>query len=55
MSFATFSEAAEMAALSRLYGGIHFSEDNITGLKLGTLIGRQAWEKAESYFNGTAR
>jgi hypothetical protein len=55
MSFDTFSDAAEAAALSRLYGGIHFSEDNKTGVKLGTLIGRQAWEKAQSYFNGGER
>jgi len=28
---ATFSEAAQQAGLSRLYGGIHFSDDNTTG------------------------
>jgi len=54
ISYETFSDAAEEAALSRLYGGIHFADDNATGLMLGELIGRQAWEKAESYFNGTA-
>jgi hypothetical protein len=54
MAFDTFSAAADAAALSRLYGGIHFSEDNTTGLKLGALIGRQAWEKAQGYFNGSA-
>lgn len=54
MSFATFSEAQDAAGLSRLYGGIHFSDDNTNGQLLGALIGRQAWEKAQSYFNGTA-
>ncbi len=54
VSYRTFSEAAEAAALSRILGGIHFMDDNTTGLFLGTLIGRQAWEKAETYFNGTA-
>src|SRR5437867_578178 len=54
ISFATFSEAAQQAGLSRLYGGIHFSDDNTTGQALGALIGQQAWAKAQTYFNGTA-
>jgi hypothetical protein len=55
VSFATFDDAAEQAGLSRLYGGIHFSDDNRTGQAVGLEIGRQAWEKAQRYFNGTAR
>ena len=54
MSFATFSDAAEQAGLSRLYGGIHFSDDNTTGQRVGRLIGRQVWTKAQRYFNGIA-
>jgi len=54
ISFATFSEAAEEAGLSRLYGGIHFADDNTTAQNVGYLIGQQAWEKALTYFNGTA-
>jgi membrane-associated phospholipid phosphatase len=54
ISFATFSEAAQQAGLSRLYGGIHFPEDNTIGQALGALIGQQAWAKAQTYFNGTA-
>jgi len=50
--FATFSEAAQQAGLSRLYGGIHFSDDNDIGQELGALIGQQAWAKAQTYFNG---
>lgn len=34
-----FRRSAEEAALSRLYGGIHFSSDNIEGLKLGQRVG----------------
>ena len=52
--FATFSEAAQQAGLSRLYGGIHFSDDNTIGQVVGALIGQQAWNKAQTYFNGTA-
>ena len=54
IAFATFSEAAQQAGLSRLYGGIHFSDDNTTGQEVGALIGQQAWDKAQTYFNGTA-
>jgi vanadium-dependent haloperoxidase-like protein/uncharacterized protein DUF6851 len=52
ISFATFSEAAQQAGLSRLYGGIHFFDDNTIGQMLGALIGEQAWVKAQWYFNG---
>ena len=55
ITFATFTEAAEAAAMSRIFGGIHFAEDNVSGLALGDMIGRQAWEKAVTYFEGTAR
>jgi membrane-associated phospholipid phosphatase len=54
ISFATFSEAAQQAGLSRLYGGIHFIDDNTRGQELGALVGQQAWNKAQTYFNGSA-
>ena len=53
--FETFSEAAQQAGLSRIQGGIHFSDDITVGYDLGILIGQQAWDKAQTYFNGTAR
>lgn len=40
-SFASFSAAAEEAAVSRLYGGIHFRSANEDGLHAGLQIG--AW------------
>lgn len=52
-SYATFSDAAEEAGLSRLYGGIHFPDDNATAQQVGYRIGLQAWAKALTYFNGT--
>jgi len=52
--YGTFSDAANEAGLSRLYGGIHFEDDNTTAQTVGSLIGLQAWAKALSYFNGTA-
>ena len=37
-SFQSFNEAAEEAAVSRLYGGIHYEFDNDEGLSCGKLI-----------------
>ena len=54
IAYATFDEAATEAGLSRMFGGIHFSDDNTTGQAVGRLVGRQAWEKARTYFEGTA-
>jgi hypothetical protein len=39
-SFDGFQEAAEEAAASRLYGGIHWSFDNEVGLETGRNVGR---------------
>ena len=52
-SYATFSDAADEAGLSRLYGGIHFADDNNIAQAVGLLVGQQAWSKASAYFNGT--
>ena len=41
-SFATFSAAAPEAAVSRLYGGIHFRSANEDGLSAGIAIGEWA-------------
>jgi hypothetical protein len=55
LSYATFSDATAEAGLSRLYGGIHFADDNTVGQRIGTLVGQQAWAKARSYFNAPAQ
>ena len=39
-SFRSFSQAAKESALSRLYGGIHWSFDNDDGLAAGTELGQ---------------
>jgi hypothetical protein len=36
---------ADEAAVSRLYGGIHFRSDNGTGLELGRKVGRIAIDR----------
>jgi PAP2 superfamily len=38
-TFSSFNDAAEEAAVSRLYGGIHFAFDNYDGLASGRCIG----------------
>ena len=38
-SFASFEAAADEAATSRLYGGIHYAFDNDDGLASGRCIG----------------
>lgn len=50
----TFSSAAEMAAVSRLWGGYHIRTDNEEGLKLGRAIANYSWPRYQAYFNGTA-
>jgi hypothetical protein len=37
--------AADEAAMSRLYGGIHFRSDNEEGLRLGRRVGRRVLER----------
>lgn len=43
-SFPSFSAAAAEAALSRLYGGIHFRSANEHGLQGGLLIGQWTFD-----------
>ena len=54
LSWATFSEAADQAGLSRRYGGIHFTESDLRSREMGRLIGAQVWAKARQYFEGVS-
>lgn len=51
LSWATFTDAADQAGMSRRYGGIHFKMADLNGRKLGRAVGAQAFTKALSYFN----
>ena len=42
--FASFSQAAEEAGRSRIYGGIHFEFDNQAGLTSGRAVGRYIFD-----------
>ena len=50
----TFAERAEEAAISRLYGGIHFPIDNERGLEMGHQVGAVVVERAEDDGAGAA-
>lgn len=52
LSWASFTDAAQQAGESRLYGGIHFYEGNVAGLELGRQVGAQAFELAQRYWDG---
>ena len=52
LSWATFSEAADQAGISRRYGGIHFELGDLAGRDDGRRVAKQAWKKAQSLFHG---
>lgn len=52
LTWSTFTQAANEAGESRLYGGIHFYEGNVAGLALGRKVGAQAFDKAQNYWSG---
>jgi Domain of unknown function (DUF6851) len=52
LQWATYFDASDQASLSRIYGGIHPSFDDLPGRQVGHIIGPQAWELAMQYFNG---
>lgn len=51
-AWASFSEAADQAGLSRRYGGIHFAEADLVGRTLGRLVGDRVWQVAQGYIQG---
>lgn len=44
LKFPTFTEAAEMAGISRVMGGYHIQADNVAGLELGRDVAHEAWK-----------
>lgn len=45
LRFPTFTQAAEMAGISRVMGGYHIQADNIEGLELGRRVARYNYER----------
>ena len=54
LQWATFFDAADQAGISRLYGGIHVTADDLEGRKIGAECGRGAWTLAQRHYAGTA-
>ena len=50
LQWATYYDAADQAGISRIFGGIHPSIDDLTGRRLGSTCGTAAWAKALTYF-----
>jgi len=53
LQWSTYFDASDQAGISRLWGGIHVSVDDLTGRRLGAQCGRAAWSLAQRYFEGT--
>jgi hypothetical protein len=51
-SWATFTDAADDAGISRRYGGIHFIQGDLDGRAAGKKVGNLVWRKASEYFRG---
>ena len=54
LSWATFSDAADEAGLSRIYGGIHFDNANEAGKAMGRRVGALVFDTAQRYWTGMA-
>ncbi|TDR18351.1 vanadium-dependent haloperoxidase [Marinicella litoralis] len=53
LQWATYQDAADETSISRIYGGIHPTADDIPGRFMGYEIGHQAFNRAMAYFNGS--
>ncbi|MEO0869228.1 MAG: vanadium-dependent haloperoxidase, partial [Cyanobacteria bacterium J06642_11] len=52
LAWDTFTEAADEAGLSRIYGGIHFEDGDFNGRTLGRNVGGQVWNQLQSFLTG---
>jgi hypothetical protein len=53
LQWATYQDASDETSISRIYGGIHPTADDIPGRFMGFDIGHQAFAYAEAHFNGS--
>ena len=54
LQWATYYDASDEAGISRLYGGIHPRMDDLPGRRIGSRVGRDAFARARSHFDGSA-
>ncbi|MAE65730.1 MAG: hypothetical protein CMJ18_15785 [Phycisphaeraceae bacterium] len=50
LQWATYYDAADEAGISRLFGGIHVAPDDFAGRLMGSRIGLDAWNQAQTYY-----
>ena len=51
LQWATYRDASDQCSLSRIWGGIHPPADDIPGRLIGEIIGVEAFQFAETYFD----
>jgi hypothetical protein len=52
LQWATYQDASDQTSLSRIWGGIHPPMDDIAGRRIGTEVGKDAFDMADDYFAG---
>ena len=52
LSWATFSDAANEAGISRRYGGIHFEQGDLDARATGRIAAEAVWARARDYWEG---
>ena len=50
LEWATYRDASDQCSLSRIWGGIHPPADDLNGRLIGSIIGLEAFDKADSIF-----
>ncbi len=53
LQWVSYFDAADEAGVSRIYGGIHVTPDDLPARELGSIVGIDAYNLAVQYFNGT--
>ena len=53
LQWGTYYDAADQAGLSRLWGGIHVSVDDLTGRIIGSQCGQAVWSLARTYYDAS--
>lgn len=53
LQWGTYFDASDQAGLSRLWGGIHVSADDLNGRRVGSECGKAVWALAQRYFDGS--
>lgn len=55
LQWASYYDVADAAGISRRWGGVHVPADDLPGRIMGSKIGKGAWEKVQTYFDGRAQ